>query len=659
MMRWMALPLLAMPALAVQPVTWQQQTFEDFAAGKGEGVELRAEGAVQLAPALEQLTRLEAERVWSLAAGPDGTLYAGTGDLGRVYALPPKGEPRLLFDSPELAIHSLALGPDGALYAGTAPDGLIYRLDPQGQVSTLAQTGSAYVWDLAFDPRGRLCAATGQPARVLSISAAGEVDTLCALADQHAMALLFVGSRLYAATARAGRIYQIADTTARLLCDTGYEEVHRLAALEEGSLWATALSQATGEQKAKSALFRLDPAGAARPLWQGEEIQLLDLLANPDGTLLATAAQPAQLCRFSPEGRLSLLARFEDFAPSSLARLPSGALYLGAAQAGTIHRLGAGPAGEGRFESAAEDFGVQARWGSLRWRAELPEGSRLAFQTRSGNSAEPDPTWSPWSAELAQSGNPVASPPARFLQYRALLRGAGGRTPALRGVEIAALPANLGPEIKSLEVQTYQPPGEGQDPGQGPPLRGRRLPQRKSLRLLRWQAQDANGDKLSFNLFIKGENQQGWKKAEEGLEQTSFIWDTETMPEGLTQLRLVASDAPDNPSGQALETEHLSAPFLIDNSPPELTLEVEGREPLRLLLRCRDRISPLQRAQYTVDYGDQARQLAAEDGLFDSREENARFVVEGLAPGEHVIAVQAWDRHDNVGVVQLVVEARK
>lgn len=86
---------------------------------------------------------------------------------------------------------------------------------------------------------------------------------------------------------------------------------------------------------------------------------------------------------------------------------------------------------------------------------------------------------------------------------------------------------------------------------------------------------------------------------------------------------------------------------------------MEGREPLRLLLRCRDHISPLQRAQYTVDYGDQARQLAAADGLFDSREETARFLVEGLAPGEHVIAVQAWDRHENVAVVQLVVEVRK
>ncbi|MCC7265169.1 MAG: hypothetical protein IT369_21900 [Candidatus Latescibacteria bacterium] len=658
----MILFLLALPALAVQPVNWQQRTFEEFAQGKGTGVELRAEGAVQLAPALDTLPKLEAERVWSLAAGPDGTLYAGTGDLGRIYALPPKGEPVLLFDSPELAIHSLAVGPDGALYAGTAPDGLIYRIDAKGQVSTLAQTGSAYVWDLKFDPHGRLCAATGQPARVLAVSATGKVDTLCTLADQHAMALLFRGDRLFAATARAGRIYEIADTTARLLCDTGYEEVHRLAALPEGSLYATALSPAAGEQKAKAALFRLDPAGAALPVWEAEQTQLLDLLADPNGTLLATATQPAQLCRFAADGRLSLVARFEDFAPSSLVRLPNGALCLGAAQSGAVYRLGAGFAGEGQFESSAEDFGVSARWGSLTWRAELPEGTRLAFQTRSGNTQEPDPTWSPWSAELERSGSPLASPPARFLQYRALLRGERSRTPVLRAVEVVALPANLRPQIKSLEIQTYQPPGqgEGQEQGQGgPPLRGRRLPQRKSLRLLRWQAQDLNGDKLSYSLYIKGEGQQEWKEADSGLEQSSFIWDTETMPEGLTQLRLVATDDPDNPPDQALQTEYLGAPFLIDNSPPELTVEVAQAEPLRLRLRCTDRISPIQRAQYTVDYGDQAHQLTPEDGLFDSREERASFAVVGLTPGEHVVAVQAWDRLDNVGVVQLVVTVKK
>ena len=78
-----------------------------------------------------------------------------------------------------------------------------------------------------------------------------------------------------------------------------------------------------------------------------------------------------------------------------------------------------------------------------------------------------------------------------------------------------------------------------------------------------------------------------------------------------------------------------------------------------MVLRCSDRISPIQRAQYLVDYGDQAQQLVAEDGLFDSREERARFAVEGLAPGEHVIAAQVWDLLDNVGVVQLVVEVKK
>jgi hypothetical protein len=303
---------------------------------------------------------------------------------------------------------------------------------------------------------------------------------------------------------------------------------------------------------------------------------------------------------------------------------------------------------------------VYARWGNLHWRAELPDGTRLAFQTRSGNSQEPDPTWSAWSAEFAPSGSAISSPPARFLQYRALLRStAGSKTPVLLGVDIAALPANLRPEIKSLEVQTYQPPGQGdgQEQGQGgPPLRGRRLPQRKSLRLLRWQALDANSDKLSYALYIKSEGQREWKKAEEGLEQSSFIWDTETMPEGLTQLRLVATDSPDNPPTQALAAERLSTPFLIDNSPPDLALEVEEREPLRLTLRCTDRISPIQRAQYLIDYGDQAQQLSSEDGLFDSQEEHVRFTVAGLVPGEHVIAVQVWDRLDNVGTAQLVIK---
>ena len=129
---------------------WQQHAYDDFAAGESEGISIAADGVLELAPALVELASLEAERVWSIVPNPEGGLYVGTGDSGRLFAVDDEGQAKLLFDSPELVLHALITGPDSRLYAGSAPDGLVYALDGEGQAKTLLQTGSHYVWDFAL-----------------------------------------------------------------------------------------------------------------------------------------------------------------------------------------------------------------------------------------------------------------------------------------------------------------------------------------------------------------------------------------------------------------------------------------------------------------------------------------------------------------------------
>jgi len=127
------------------------------------------------------------------------------------------------------------------------------------------------------------------------------------------------------------------------------------------------------------------------------------------------------------------------------------------------------------------------------------------------------------------------------------------------------------------------------------------------------------------------------------------------MPEGMTEMKLVASDHPDNSAPGALTDERVSEPFLLDNSPPSIRVELSGESPPKVKIEIEDRISPIQRVQYTVDYGDRVYPVDSHDGIFDGLHEESEFVLKGLAPGEHVISVQAWDRLDNVGVEQLIV----
>jgi hypothetical protein len=659
----------SLPLQAARPRPWRQHTYKEFVAGEPTGITITGDGGLQLAPALETVAELEVERIWSLALGPDGRLYAGTGDSGQLYTIAADGQVDLLFDSPETALHSLVFGTDGNLYAGSAPDGLIYRIDPAtGVATTFAHTGSRYVWDLLFVEDGQLCAAVGEPGKLLSISSDGEVESLYDPPDRHVICLAAAGDRLYAGTSQEARIYEIAADRARLLYAAPQQEIHDLLSAADGFLYASALpgEESTEKPATPSAVYRIAPDGAVTRIWQEVEATLIDLASAADLLMIATA-EPDRLYRLDRRERAADLLRFEKLQPSRLLPTADGSLYIGAARSGSILRLAPGHRAEGQFDSAVEDFGAHARWGALTWRADLPKSTDLQLQTRSGNGESPDDTWSDWSDLVAESGAAISSPPARYLQYRVTLNtDSHERTPTLHGIRLFGQQTNLRPEIGQLEIGPYQTrkrSGNG-SPDSGTPAQpggaaARRPPHAKSLFLVRWQAMDPNGDKLSYRLYLRGIDQREWKMVEEDLEQTSALWDTETMPEGLTLLKLVASDHPDNPDGRALESERISPPFAIDNSPP--LVEIEARQEgdsLRVEVEFNDRISPVYKAQYSVDYAERDYQIEPLDSLFDSRRERARFVVAGLPPGEHVIAVQAWDERENIGAQQIIVQIK-
>ncbi len=648
--------------------TWQQHTYDDFAEGESEGVSIAADGALELAPALVELASLEAERVWSMVPNPKGGLYVGTGDSGRLFVIDDKGQATLLFDSPELVLHALIIGPDGRLYAGSAPDGLIYALDGKGQAETLLQTGSHYVWDLAL-VNEQLYAATGEPGRVLKIAKDGSHEVFFAPEDRHVITLLAHNDHLYAGTSGKGRIYEIdGEGSGRLLFESEQEEIHNLVAGPSGAIFASAIpapSKGENSHKIPAAVYRVGAEGAVYPIWEDTEAQLVNLVTAGEHLLLSTSS-PARLLRLSTEGRQSLVVQFEHFVPSRLLFGQDGALHLGGAQNAAVSILPKQNRRKGHFESAVEDFAIHARWGVLEWRGSQPADTHTTVQTRTGNSEEPDKTWSAWSEPLTESGQTIASPPARFIQYRVELESTrDGTTPRLNSIEVNGVQVNLKPRITELQTFPFRPQQSGNGgqsqgaPQAGPGRRNNRPPQAKSLRLVRWQAHDPNEDELVYDLYLKGQDQRAWKLVEENIAQTSVLWDTESMPEGQTQLKLVASDHMDNSATERLRDERESAPFAIDNSPPIIALDAQTSADGAIVeVAISDRISAVQKAYYTIDYGEQQYPIAPLDGVFDSRSEKARFAVEALAAGEHVIVVRAIDALDNIGVRQIVVQVK-
>jgi hypothetical protein len=309
-----------------------------------------------------------------------------------------------------------------------------------------------------------------------------------------------------------------------------------------------------------------------------------------------------------------------------------------------------------------------AAWGTIRWRAQAPTGTRVDISTRSGNTRTPDETWSDWApAYTNQSGSAISSPRARYLQWRAMLTGARGESPLLTSVSAAYLPRNLRPRVTSI---TIHPPGtvfqrpfptdpeiagfDGDLPDRrtaaagGSPNLGRRVYQ-KGLLTFVWRAEDDNKDDLTYDVFYRREGETSWKLLKRNVvDDPIVVWDTTSVPNGSYLLRVVASDAASNSPSTALTGALESSTFDIDNAPPEITISSVRRDGARLVLEfeVRDEYSAVQRADYSLD-GDRWQTIYPKDGIADSRVEQFELVLEGEAAARGVI-LRAADALNNV-----------
>ena len=192
-------------------------------------------------------------------------------------------------------------------------------------------------------------------------------------------------------------------------------------------------------------------------------------------------------------------------------------VFAASSNQGKLFRFADPRVTEGTYESPVRDAKLASAWGRIWWRGQGP----IELQTRSGNSDKPDSTWSDWSASYTDAtGAQITSPKARFIQWRAVLRGAAGARamPQLEDVSLAYLPRNVGPEILAITVlppgvalqQQIQMPTDpniesaGLDPSmfgmaaQTPP---RRLFQR-GARSLQWQAEDRNSRHIGIRRLL-------------------------------------------------------------------------------------------------------------------------------------------------------------
>jgi hypothetical protein len=624
--------------------------------------------------------------VYAVAVGPDGRVYAGTSPDGAVYVVENDGGARPVFDPPEPYIWALAFDASGRLVVATGgEEGRVYRVDSDGASETLLSTSETHVLSLAVDGEGRIFAGSSPEGIVYRIDTSGKVFVLLDSAFREIKALAVDGSgAVYAAAVNggaAGAPSTPATTPSPPTAPQTAAEgtpVAQVTVTESFSVAAPSAStpstSSASSPTPRGAVLRIRPGETIETLWTSSDDVPHALVAAGDGVLVGTGDK-GKIYRVTGEGQWTLLASVRAQQVTGLAARAGQPVALVTSNPARLLVLSDETAAEGTFVSGVRDAEAMAAWGRLRWEGRTPPGTEVRLETRSGNTSTPDATWAPWIATEATS--PVAkirSENARFLQVRLTLVAAESRSPEIEAVSAAYLQRNLRPRVTSI---TVHPPGEvfqkpiavsgepeilgldtdplqeprtdRQNPLTAPVTAFSRKLQQKGLRTFAWNAEDPNGDALAYDVLYRSLGDERWRPLRKGLTEAVLAWDTTAVPDGRYLVRVIASDAPENPPSLALTGHEDSRSFQVDNAPPRLVASlVDGGSPPRIRATARDEGSSIRKLEISVDAG-RWQEVYPRDGINDSTEEIYEFPLPaGAGPGSHVVVLRVSDRLGNV-----------
>ncbi len=614
----------------------------------------------------------------ALAVDASGNVYAGTAPDGKVYKINSRGEATVFFEPKTKYIWALAFDGQGRLLIGTGDKGVIYRVTPDGKGAALIRTSQANITSLKVEANGNIIAGTDPGGLVLRISPEGKAFTLFDSAQKEIREI---------ALGRDGSIYALALSESAgggagnaatsssapsapmvISADEGVTvTISDIQVLDSGSSSGAATTAASSGTQAKSALYRIDANGVTDVVWSSNDVTAFTANVDDNGRALIGTGQKGRIYSALLHGKPSLQIQSTEGQSSRLVRTNAGQLYVASSNLGKLFKLGSSTVATGSYTSSVRDASTVATWGRA---AFVGEGD-IEMQTRSGNTANPDSTWSDWSAGIKTAdGGAIASPRARYLQWRATLKGANTK---LREVTVSYLPRNLAPQLTSLTLQpagvAMQPlPQQPTDPtieqsGLDPATFGisTNLPPRKFYQKgaisLQWTGEDRNGDKLEYAVYYRAANSNDYYPLKTGITENYYTVDANGLPDGRYVFKVVVSDAPTNPGAMALTDEEETEPIEVDNSAPLVTAgtpQVSGNN-AEVTFQTEDKTSVIRRAEYQLD-GGEWKPVFPTDGIADARREEFKVVVTLPDRKPHVIALRVFDANANVGSTQVGIK---
>ena len=704
---------------AVETRTWQQTDASDFERGSLTRLSLSSEGHLTLAPALKQIYDPSVTFLWAIARDSKGNLYSGGGSLGgdksKLFQVDASGKAKVLAELDGMEIQAIAIDRQDRVYAATAPDGKVYRVNASGQAEVFFDPRAKYIWALAFSKSGDLFVATGDKGEIYRVTPAGAGSVFFRTEETHARSLaLDSNGNLIVGTDPSGLILRITPAgEGFVLYQAPKREITAVAVAPDGTIYAACagnkqapspppvamsapplvppasapgtLTLTVGPRTMAtpppppggsapaitggSEIYHIEKDGYARRVWMHSQDVVYALAFDAQGRPLVGTGNHGTIFRLDSEYSYTRVLDVPPTQVTAFATAPDGRLFAATGNIGAIFSIGPQLETSGVYESDVFDAGAFTYWGRL-----SSEGTgSVVFETRSGNLNRPQQNWSPWAR--LDAGR-VASPAARFLEYRATLTGSSELTeadiayqmknvaPSIDEIEITPanyrFPAPVPPFTPSTPTLTLPPLGHNRPPSSAPTPStdsgsSPAVTWQKGQMGARWLASDENGDTLAFKIEIRGVHETTWQLLKDKLRDHYYSWDSTAFPDGKYVVRVTASDGPSNPPDQALSASVESDPFLVDNTPPEITglTGTPSGGKLEVRFHARDALSDIGKAEYSVNGGDWIV-VDPVTRLTDSKEEDYGVLVD-RGRGETTIAVRVADECENQSVAKVVV----
>ncbi|MBV8845488.1 MAG: SMP-30/gluconolactonase/LRE family protein, partial [Bryobacterales bacterium] len=569
-MRWFVplLPLsFCISAFAVETNTWQQAGMDDFEKGALKNLSLSSEGKLCLAPAVKEVLDASAAFLWAVARDSKGDIYVGGGGLGssqvKLLSVDRQGTIKTVAELDGISIQAIAVDSRDRVYAATSPDGKIYRVDGSSKPEVFYDPKAKYIWGLAFDKSGNLFVATGDQGEIHKVSPSGSGSVFFRTEEAHAMSLAIDSKgNLIVGTDPSGLIIRVSPAgQGFVLYQAPKREITAVAVAPDDTIYAAGIGnkQATpppastqlpspapatasalggaitvtgaparpgalpppaAAQQAitgGSEIYRIQSDGYPRKVWSNAQELVYALAFDGQGKPVVGTGNHGYIYRLDSDYSYTRLVTLSSTQVTGLMTAPDGTVYALTGNIGKMFSIGPRTETSGTFESDVLDAGAFTYWGRITADPEPQAG--LTIETRSGNVSRPQQNWSAW--EKLNSGR-VASPSARFLQYRLTLSGSAWTDE----IAVAYQMKNVAPVIEEIETTPFNykfpAPATASNASSSPanltlPALGRKQPSNsassassganspamnwsKGWAGVRWLASDDNGDTLQFKV---------------------------------------------------------------------------------------------------------------------------------------------------------------